>query len=325
MYAVLERSWAPLKPIVVRTRGAVTFATAWPRRLVQVVLRLYTSPAEVLMGFDVDSCCACYDGRRVLCLPRFRRAVSGAYNLADPSRRSASYELRLHKYALRGFAVCVPGFDAARVDAKIFLGDGASTEGLARLLWLVNEDAAAPTFVPHAFSHLRSRLSDGSAADGVRKSKLARTPASRYAGSDEGDAHMFHWLPGQENEGYNSPGASLNAYMRHLAKDRDVGATLPFLATLSIEDALKWPPGKALAVLPGDAHYHTTMARRTLEEKKPTPAVHGVVQFLTHDPMRQYITGSFDPDDRDWFAMAYGETDAPPAGPAGPAPVFVFT
>jgi len=220
--------------------------------------------------------------------------------------------------------VCVPGFDARRVDARVFLGDGARPEGLARLLYLVNEDAAAPAFVPHAFSHLRSRLSDGSATDGVRKSKIERAPASRYADSDEGDCHMFRWLPGQEEKGYNSPRAILNGYMRHLAKDRDVGATLPFLATDSIDDALAWPPGKALAVLPGDSHYHTTMARRTLEEKRPTPAVHGVVQFLTHDPMRQYITGSFEPDDRDWFAMAYGEeADAPPE--EGPAPVFVFT
>jgi hypothetical protein len=32
---------------------------------VQIILRLYTSPAEVLLCFDVDCCCIGYDGRNV--------------------------------------------------------------------------------------------------------------------------------------------------------------------------------------------------------------------------------------------------------------------
>jgi hypothetical protein len=32
--------------------------------LSQVVLRIYSCPAEVLMGFDIDSCCGLYDGSR---------------------------------------------------------------------------------------------------------------------------------------------------------------------------------------------------------------------------------------------------------------------
>jgi hypothetical protein len=32
--------------------------------LLQVVLQLYSCPAEVLMGFDIDSCCVAYDGDR---------------------------------------------------------------------------------------------------------------------------------------------------------------------------------------------------------------------------------------------------------------------
>ena len=34
-------------------------------RRVQIILRLYSSPAEVLMGFDIDSCCVAYDGTSV--------------------------------------------------------------------------------------------------------------------------------------------------------------------------------------------------------------------------------------------------------------------
>ena len=39
---------------------------------VQIVLRLYDSPTEVLLGFDVDCCCVGYDGQHVYALPRVR-------------------------------------------------------------------------------------------------------------------------------------------------------------------------------------------------------------------------------------------------------------
>jgi hypothetical protein len=41
--------------LIVRTSNAITFAMDHPRRHVQVILRLYHSPAEILLGFDVDS------------------------------------------------------------------------------------------------------------------------------------------------------------------------------------------------------------------------------------------------------------------------------
>jgi hypothetical protein len=40
--------------LIVRTSNAITFALDFPRRHVQVILRLYHSPAEILLGFDVD-------------------------------------------------------------------------------------------------------------------------------------------------------------------------------------------------------------------------------------------------------------------------------
>lgn len=41
---------------IVRTKHAVTIVGQYPNRHVQIVLRIYHSPAEVLMGFDIDSC-----------------------------------------------------------------------------------------------------------------------------------------------------------------------------------------------------------------------------------------------------------------------------
>ena len=37
---------------------------------VQIILRVYHSPSEVLCGFDVDPCCVGYDGTTVWALPR---------------------------------------------------------------------------------------------------------------------------------------------------------------------------------------------------------------------------------------------------------------
>jgi hypothetical protein len=55
---------------VVRTGNAVTILAPYPYRHVQVVLRIYKSPAEVIMGFDIDACALAYDGTRVWALPR---------------------------------------------------------------------------------------------------------------------------------------------------------------------------------------------------------------------------------------------------------------
>ena len=86
----------------------------------QIVLRAYSSPAEILMGFDIDSCCFGFDGTRVYGLPRAIRAVVKSQNLIDPSRQSKTYESRLAKYGRRGFAVAVPGFSRQLVKNHIY-------------------------------------------------------------------------------------------------------------------------------------------------------------------------------------------------------------
>ena len=41
----------------------------YPYRPVQIVLRLYHSPAEILAGFDIDVPCCAYDGNYSFFLP----------------------------------------------------------------------------------------------------------------------------------------------------------------------------------------------------------------------------------------------------------------
>jgi len=49
--------------ICFRSKYAVTLVSKYPYRHIQIILRLYKSPAEILMGFDVDCCAVGYDGR----------------------------------------------------------------------------------------------------------------------------------------------------------------------------------------------------------------------------------------------------------------------
>ena len=65
---------------------------------VQIVLRLYDSPAEVLLGFDCDCCCCAYDGRSVWVTPRYLYALHRGVNILNPLPAwpdKFSYELRL--------------------------------------------------------------------------------------------------------------------------------------------------------------------------------------------------------------------------------------
>ncbi|KAH9481665.1 hypothetical protein JR316_0006192 [Psilocybe cubensis] len=85
-----------------------SIATAWPHRPVQIILRLYASPAEILAGFDIDSSCMLYNGDRVWLNCRALASLIRQCNTVDLSRRSPSYEIRLVKYSERGMEIYIP-------------------------------------------------------------------------------------------------------------------------------------------------------------------------------------------------------------------------
>lgn len=51
--------------------------------------------------------------------PRAHRALTHKYNTIDMERRSPSYEVRLTKYAERGFSVLVPSLDRSKIDPQV--------------------------------------------------------------------------------------------------------------------------------------------------------------------------------------------------------------
>lgn len=120
----------------IRTKNAITIASQYPTRHIQIVLRIYKSVAEILTGFDVDCSCAAYDGTQVYAAPRAVTAYMTQTNTIDLTRRSPSYENRLSKYSHRGFEVYWPLLERSRIDPTIFERNFGRTVGLARLLVL---------------------------------------------------------------------------------------------------------------------------------------------------------------------------------------------
>lgn len=130
------RDSVPWDVTCVRSRHTVSIHSQYPYRAVQIVLRLYRSPAEILAGFDVDAPCCAYDGRRVWANPRAIVAMMRQCNTVDMTRRSPSYEVRLAKYSSRDFEVYVPTLRRDDVDPMIFERAISRIQGLGRLLVL---------------------------------------------------------------------------------------------------------------------------------------------------------------------------------------------
>ncbi|KIO24985.1 hypothetical protein M407DRAFT_76286 [Tulasnella calospora MUT 4182] len=130
------RDSVPWEVCAVRTKNAVSIHCQYPYRPVQIVLRIYQSPAEILAGFDVDSACVAFDGTRVLAAPRAIVALMAQCNRVAMDRRSPSYEVRLAKYAARGFEIHVPDLRREDFDPTIFERALTRVAGLARLLVL---------------------------------------------------------------------------------------------------------------------------------------------------------------------------------------------
>ncbi|KAJ3100529.1 Protein mono-ADP-ribosyltransferase parp4 [Phlyctochytrium planicorne] len=128
-----RRGFSDSDILCVRNLRSLILVGQYPRRHIQIVFRLYKSPAEILMGFDIDSCCFGYNGTHVYALPRGLRALTRRYNLVDMTRRSASYEYRLFKYAKRGFAIKIPHVHPDKIKQR---GQKTFGDGLAKLLSL---------------------------------------------------------------------------------------------------------------------------------------------------------------------------------------------
>lgn len=111
----------------IRTANAVTISIQADQKKrrqcidVQIILRHYSSAAEVLHGFDLGASQVGFDGANVWATEYAVACYGLGANIVDPARRSPTYERRLRKYArpweeLR-FATIAPEIDPEAVTA----------------------------------------------------------------------------------------------------------------------------------------------------------------------------------------------------------------
>lgn len=297
----------------IRTKNAITIASAYPIRHVQIVLRLYDSISQILTGFDVDVACVAYDGKQVYAAPRALTAFMTQANTIDLTRRSPSYENRLSKYSHRGFEVHWPSLERSRIDPTIFERSFGRTQGLARLLILEK--------LPKSVD--RDAYMDQRRAERGRPA-ISRGYRNQYRNSgnikDNEEDEIAEWVDQEEVSGYHTMtvpyGQKYNAAnINRLLYAKDLLLNAEWNQQKDREVYLHRHPcffGTAEEVLNdccGFCPEPKIDEELKIAEQESKTNVSGPLKFLTDDPGRQEI-GSFNPiTDEEWTTMAYvGDT-----------------
>lgn len=316
----------------IRTKNAITIASQYPTRHVQIVLRLYDSITQIITGFDVDCSCAAYDGKQVYMSPRAVGSFITQCNTIDLTRRSPSYENRLSKYSHRGFEVYWSMLDRSRIDPTIFERSFGRTEGLARLLILEklpktivsvfdmvhDEDCVLTSMIQDRENYMDQRRKERDRPSLNRGFRYQR----RLYGNlkDDEEDEVADWAEQDEIANYhtmtipygprfNAAKINLLLYAKDLLlnaewnqdKDREVYLHRHpcFLGTAEeiIQDCCGYCP------IP------KTEEEKEVAEKESKNNVSRTLEFITDDPGRQEI-GSFNPvNDDEWTTMSYvGDT-----------------
>ncbi|KAF7300977.1 putative ankyrin repeat protein [Mycena indigotica] len=298
------RDSVPWDVTCVRTKHTVSIHCQYPYRSVQIVLRLYSSPAEILAGFDIDAPCVLYNGSRVYASPRAIIAMMRQCNTVDMTRRSPSYEVRLAKYARRGFEVFVPSLSRSEVDPTIYERSIARITGLARLLVL---EKLANAETRHAFLNARRTIRGRSEASNKyfrRKRKLKGDLKGEDTGLEMNDYDVSS-LHIPYGPGWNARRIDRLVYQTDLAmnstfnpknKGRRLHRHPAFFGTAQecLDDCCEHCPA------PIDED------ERQLQATEDQTHIRGRISFIQEDPGRQSISGSFNPIDvGEWAAQAY--------------------
>ncbi|PCH39932.1 ankyrin [Wolfiporia cocos MD-104 SS10] len=297
------RDSVPWDVTCIRTKHTVSIHSQYPYRVVQIVLRLYSSPAEILAGFDVDAPCCAYDGERVWANARAVVAMMRQCNTVDMTRRSPSYEVRLVKYSARDFEVYVPSLRREDIDPTIFERSITRIQGLARLLVLERLTTAdARDRYLTCRRNLRGR---------PQGQNVYRRRNKRYKGDLKGEIDFT----GLEMNDYDvvslhipyGPGwdaRRIEKLVYHTVrspfnpknKDRRLHRHPAFFGTMQecLEDCCEYCPE------PKDEE------ERKLREEEDKAYLRGRITFIEEDPGRQSISGSFNPIDvGEWAEQAY--------------------
>ncbi|RDL39383.1 uncharacterized protein BP5553_03723 [Venustampulla echinocandica] len=296
----------------IRTKNAITIASQYPTRHVQIVLRLYDSISQIITGFDVDCACAAYDGKQVYAAPRAIAAFMTQCNTIDLNRRSPSYENRLSKYSRRGFEVYWPALDRTRIDPTIFERTFGRTQGLARLLILEKLPKAADRD-----SYMDKRRKERG-RPAINRWRFNSRNSGNIKEQEEDD--VAEWVEQEEVASYHTMTVPYGpkyhaANINRLLYAKDLLLNAEWNQPKDREVYLHRHPcffGNAAEVMEDCCGYcpvpKTDEEIEVAEEESKT-YLSGELRFLKDDPGRQEI-GSFNPiTDDEWTTMAYvGDT-----------------
>ncbi|KAK7211422.1 hypothetical protein V2G26_018600 [Clonostachys chloroleuca] len=296
---------------VVRTKYAITIASQYPVRHIQIVLRVYSSVSEILTGFDIDAAGGAYDGQQVYVTPRALGSFITQINHIDLTRRSPSYENRLSKYSHRNFEVYWPDLDRSRVDPTIFERSFQRTLGLARLLVL---ESLPSTSARQDYLNKRRR-ERGRPIVQQNRFKLGEGNLK-----DDYEDEVADWLSSEEVSNYHTfsvpYGQRFDAKrIEKLCYTRDLLLNAEWNQNDKREVYLHRHPaffGRVEDIVEDCCGYcpePVTDEEKEVAERESQISISGKISFLTDDPGRQQI-GSFNPlTEKDWTDMAYiGDT-----------------
>ncbi|SJL01059.1 uncharacterized protein ARMOST_04375 [Armillaria ostoyae] len=285
------RDSVPWDVTCIRTKHTVSIHSQYPYRSVQIVLRLYTSPSEILTGFDIDAPC-----EHVWANPRAIVAMMRQCNTVDMTRRSPSYEVRLAKYSSRAFEVYVPTLRREDIDPTIF------ERSIAR--W------PNPRFFLQARRSLRGRP-DANRGYYRRKRKykgdLKSTEAISGLEMNDYDVTSLHipygpgWDARRIDKLVYQTDLGMNSTFNPKNKGRRLHRHAAFFGTVNecLNDCCEHCPE------PIDKD------ERALREEEDKQYIRGRISFIEEDPGRQIMSGSFNPIDvGEWSEQVYiGPTD----------------
>ncbi|KAG5981462.1 hypothetical protein E4U55_002909 [Claviceps digitariae] len=291
---------------VVRTKYAITIASQYPVRHIQIVLRVYKSVSEILTGFDIDAAGGAYDGKQVYVTPRALGSFITQINHVDLSRRSPSYENRLSKYAHRNFEVYWPELDRTKVDPTIFERSFQRTLGLARLLVLerLPTNYARETYLNkrrtergrparyRSFMPLRGNIKD------THEDEVADWLSQE-------DVSNYHTFTVPYGENFNAKRIEKLCYTRDLLLNAEWNQPKDRKVYLHRHPAFFGRVEDVIEDCCGNCPKPVTSEEIEVAEKEAEIYISGKVSFLLDDPGRQQI-GSFNPlTEQDWTDMAY--------------------
>ncbi|KAJ2920866.1 hypothetical protein H1R20_g16229, partial [Candolleomyces eurysporus] len=276
------------------TKHAVTIHSQYPYCPVQIVLRLYKSPSEVLTGFDVDARCFAFDSRAVWGNPRGIIVHMHQCNTVDVTRRSPSYEVRLAKYSERSFEILVPDLHQRKIDPDIFSRPIFKLEGLARLLVFESLVEEAPKIDINLYLEtIREDCYIWGEYQGDTKHDIGVDSLLELSDYDEGIVH-FHVPYG---DGWTADRIQFELMKKDLLmnqkliREHGIHRHVTWVGTMAqcLEDCCQACSKSGNYTDHDIQHY-----------------LHGRVSFIEENPGRQGLTGSFNPiHSGEWCQHAY--------------------